>query len=366
MTERMESDLSSGASSHAADLRDSVADFVNRGTSIARVRGLRGTKPGYERAVGAQMAELGWLGILVPEDCGGLGLGCAEMAIVAEGLARAVVPEPLNAAAVLAAVAIAHADNKSLRRELLEGLVAGSLIPAVAWQEAAGTLDAGSAMLRADPHGTGYRLNGVKNFIAGAAGADGFVVSAQTERGLALFWIAAGAQGATLQLQLLADGTYMGKLTLANVAAAADSMLASPQVAVEALQRALDSALVIASAELFGVMAHALDMSVEYMKTRAQFGKKIGSFQAVAALDSDVAPNQRSLIASRAKARCSDAGLRITREAIQMHGAIGFTDEYDLGLYVKRALVLAAWLGNAALHRRRYARLIALEQDGQT
>ena len=135
----------------------------------------------------------------------------------------------------------------------------------------------------------------------------------------------------------------------------------------------------MAGAELFGVMSRALDLSVDYMKTRVQFGKPIGSFQAlahravdlhiqrelasavlddaVALFDSDAGAAQRSVMASRVKARCSDAGLRITREAIQIHGAIGFTDEYDAGLYLQRAMTLSAWLGNAASHRRRYAAL---------
>jgi alkylation response protein AidB-like acyl-CoA dehydrogenase len=149
------------------------------------------------------------------------------------------------------------------------------------------------------------------------------------------------------------------------------------------LERALDHATVIASAELCGVMGRALDMSVEYMKTRVQFGKPIGSFQglqhravdlfiqqqissavldeALHTLDQHPEAVARAACASRVKARCSDAGLRITREAIQIHGAIGFTDEYDVGLYLKRAMVLAAWLGNAQEHRRRYARLVPPE-----
>jgi alkylation response protein AidB-like acyl-CoA dehydrogenase len=149
--------------------------------------------------------------------------------------------------------------------------------------------------------------------------------------------------------------------------------------ATAALSRALDHAAAIASAELYGVMSRALEMSVDYMKTRVQFGRPIGSFQALQhravdlyiqqqlasavleeglrELDGNPLPHKRAMIASRIKARCSDAGVRIGREAIQIHGAIGFTDEYDAGLYLKRALVLAAWLGNASQHRRRYAAL---------
>ena len=364
-------------------LRDSVATFVARGTDIARVRRLRGKRPGFDRAVWRQMAEFGWLGILVPENCGGLGLGCTEMAIVAEGAARALVPEPLTAAAVLAAGAIARGDNAGLQHELLAGLVAGELIPALAWQERAGMLDAGAITTRAEPFEAAFKLNGAKNFVAGAAGADGFAVTAQTRDGVALYWVAAETNGVTLELAPLADGRFMGRLRLSDVVVPKACMIASPEAAAAALQAALDTTLIIASAELCGVMGRALDLSVDYMKTRVQFGKPIGSFQAlahravdlhiqrelasavldeaVALFDSAAGAAPRSAMASRVKARCSDAGLRIAREAIQIHGAIGFTDEYDAGLYLQRAMTLSAWLGNAALHRRRYAALAPVD-----
>ena len=360
-------------------LRDSVADFVARGTDIKRVRRLRGTQPGFESSVWRQMAELGWLGILVPEEYGGMGLGCTEMAIVAAGTAGALIPEPLTSAAVLAAGAIARGDNETLKRELLGQLVAGELIPALAWQENAGTINPLLVATRAEPFEAAYKLNGGKNFIAGAAGADGFVVSAQTPGGPALFWLAADTPGATLDLQPLADGRFSGRLQLTDAVIAKDRLLASPGAAGAALQAALDTTLVMAGAEMYGVMGRVLDMSVDYMKTRVQFGKPIGSFQAlahravdlhiqrelssavlddaVALFDSGDSATELSAMASRVKARCSEAGLRIAREAIQIHGAIGFTDEYDAGLYLKRALTLSAWLGNAAMHRRRYAEL---------
>ena len=372
-------------SDDARMLHDSVADFVARGTDIKRVRRLRGTPPGFERSVWQQMAEFGWLGILVPEQYGGLGLGCTEMAIVAAGTASALIPEPLTAAAVLAASAIARGDNETLKRDLLAKLVAGELIPALAWQERAGTIDPGAVATRAEPFEAAYKLNGSKNFIAGGAGADGFVVSARTPDGAALFWLAADVAGLNLDLQPLADGRFSGSLQLKDTVVARDCMLASPGAAAAALQAALDTTLVMAGAEMSGVMGRVLDMSIDYMKTRVQFGKPIGSFQAlahravdlhiqrelssavlddaVALFDSAASADQLSAMASRVKARCSEAGLRIAREAIQIHGAIGFTDEYDAGLYLKRAMTLSAWLGNAALHRRRYAELTAAQVD---
>lgn len=371
------------SSDHRSLLRDSVADFVARGTDIARVRKLRGTPAEYERVVWSQMAELGWLGVLIPEQYGGLGLGLAEAAIVAEGLARALVPEPLTAAAVLAGSVLAGGDNETLKQALLPRLVAGEMVPALAWQEQAGVLDVTAIGTQALPFEGGFRLNGEKRFIAGAAGADGYIVSANTPQGMALFWLARDTPGVDLDLEPLADGRHFGVLRLSDAAVPAGHCVAGATTARAALEQALDHATVIAGAELCGVMGRALDMSVEYMKTRVQFGKPIGSFQglqhravdlfiqqqissavldeALHALDRHPDATARAAYASRVKARCSDAGLRITREAIQIHGAIGFTDEYDAGLYLKRAMVLAAWLGNAQQHRRRYARLVPPE-----
>jgi alkylation response protein AidB-like acyl-CoA dehydrogenase len=362
-------------------LRESVADFVARGTDIARIRRLRGTPAEYDREVWRKMAELGWLGILVPEKYGGMGLALADAATVAEGLARALVPEPFAAAAVLATSAVIDGDNEALKAELLPKLVAGEILPALAWQERAGELDVSAIAATAAPFEGGFRLNGAKRFIAGAAGADSFLISARTDEGVALFWIERGASGASLTLEPLADGRHFGALMLSDVTVPRERMVASPAVARAALERAADHTAVIASAELFGIMSRALEMTVDYLKTRVQFGKPIGSFQALQhravdlyvqqqlssavldevlrALDREPEPKTRAALASRVKARCADAASRITRQAIQLHGAIGFTDEYDAGLYLKRAMVLAAWLGSAAWHRRRFAQLSA-------
>ncbi len=362
-------------------LADSVADFTTRGTDIARVRRLRGTPQEYDRATWGQMAALGWLGILVPERYGGLGLGLSEMAVVAKGLARALTPEPLTATAVLAATALAAGDNEALKRDELPRLVSGELLPALAWQEEPGVLDPAAIRARAEPFEGGYRLSGAKRFISGAAQADAFLVSAQAQDGIVLLWLPRATAGADCALEPLADGRSFGTLRLQDALVPKGRVVAAGTVAVEALTRAFDHGSAIAGAELLGVMERSLEMSLDYLKTRVQFGKPIGAFQALqhravdlhiqkelagavleealAALDRGPDATTRAQLASRVKARCADAALKITRESIQLHGAIGFTDEYDAGLYLKRALTLAAWLGHPVWHRRRYARLAA-------
>jgi alkylation response protein AidB-like acyl-CoA dehydrogenase len=209
--------------------------------------------------------------------------------------------------------------------------------------------------------------------------ADGYIVAARADGALALYWVPRDTPGVGASGETLADGRMSGTITLQDALVPRAHELARGDAARNAIETARDGATVIAGAELLGVMHRVLDMTLDYMRTRVQFGKPIGSFQALqhravdlyiqrqlasAVLDdglrrlADTADAQaRAAIVSRVKARCSEAGLRIAREAIQIHGAIGFTDEYDVGLYLKRALVLASWLGNAALHRRRYARL---------
>ena len=367
---------------HRVMLTNSVTDFA-RNADLVRVRKLRETRAECDRNVWQQMADMGWLGVLVPEQYGGLGLQLADMAIVAQGLARALVPEPLTATAVLAARVLADSTNEALKTRLLEGLVSGDILPAVAWQEEAGMLDAGKITMQATPFEGGFRVNGSKRFIVGASTADGFIVSAKSVSGMQLLWVPRDAAGASTQFDTLADGRLSGTLHLKDATVSQDNVINSGTAAAESLARAIDHTAVIASAELNGIMTRSLEITLEYLKTRVQFGKAIGSFQALqhravdlyiqqelssavlddvlSVLDNEPDAKTRAAAASRAKARCTDAALLITRQSIQMHGAIGFTEDCDVGLYVKRAMTLAAWLGNGTAHRRRYAKTEILE-----
>ena len=378
---RTAADDTASQAEHRRLLADSVADFTQRGTTIARVRRLRGTDAEYDRAVWKQMADLGWLGILLPERYGGLGLGLTEAAIVAKGLARALTPEPLTAAAVMAATALAAGENEALKQSQLPQVAAGTVLPALAWQERAGDLDSGAIEVRALAFEGGYKVSGTKRYIAGSAQCDALLVTAGAEQGPVLLWMPRATAGVQLAREPLADGRSFGTLELADALVPRAQVIAQGAAATEAVARALDHGAAIVAAELAGVMERALEMSLDYLRTRVQFGKPIGAFQALqhravdlhiqkelagavldealAALDRGPAPDTRAAIASRVKARCADAALKITREAIQLHGAIGFTDEYDAGLYLKRAMTLAAWLGGPVWHRRRYARLTA-------
>jgi len=365
-------------------LADSVADYCRRSDPLRRARTLRGTDPGFDRSAWQEMAALGWLGVGVPEAWGGLGLALAEQAVVARGLSAAVMPEPVTAA-MIATRAIVGCTDGALKATLLEGIVAGAILPALAWQAMPGDIDPSRCAVVAAPDPAApdaLLLDGRACFVVAACGADGFVVAVRTPDAPALCWVPAGTPGVSLSAHRLADGRPVADLSFERGCVPAGNRLAVGEAAREALAAALDEGQFAIAAELLGLSQRLLDITLDYLRTRTQFGKAIGSFQALqhravdlyihlrigdAAFDQalrqagDGDPARRSAAASRAKARACETARHITREAIQMHGAIGFTDDCDVGLYVKRALVLSAWLGNARLHRGRYAALVPLD-----
>ncbi len=315
----------------------------------------------------------------MPEQYGGSGLGISEFAIIAEELGGQLFPEPLVSAAAFAARLIIQSDNEDLKGDLLPKLASGDLIPAVAWQENAQSLDLEPKRTRATTKDETIALSGEKDHVRPGAGCDGFIVSAAAEGGGALYWVPAATSGMGVSSHRLADGTSQCRLVLDNVSIPASMTLAAPDHAGPRLRQAFDETLLLVCAELNGLSKVALEMTLEYLRTRVQFDRPIGSFQvlqhravdlfiqqeiagavaeeALAAVADLSDERSRGAAASRAKARCSDAALLITKEAIQLHGAIGFTDEHDIGMYLNRALVLSAWLGNGAMHRRRFAAL---------
>lgn len=361
---------------HSAMLRDSVANFC-RDPDLARVRAIGQNHAEFDPAQWRQLADMGWLSILVPESAGGLGLGLSEAAIVAEGLGRALTPEPYTAVAVLSARLLADCQSSSLAVELLGGLASGECVAIAALQEAAGDFQSHSVTAKAVSFEGGYRLNGNKQFAIGAAGASGFIVQALLNNKAALFWVPAGTSGCATGYTALADGRRYGSVSLADVSLPADHLLAEGPSVRGIIDKAVDHAAAIASAELVGLLKRTQEMSLDYLKTRVQFGKAIGSFQVlqhravdlyiqqeladavlregIAAMDAGLDASARAATVSRIKARCAEAALQITRAAIQFHGAIGFTEDCDVGLYVKRAMTLSAWLGNPRAHRQRYA-----------
>lgn len=356
-------------------LRDSVAGTVP--FDGRRIRSLRRQSPDHDRAVWRRMAEQGWLSILVPEADGGLGLGLEAAAAVAGELGGTCAPEPFVMAGVLTPSLLAQ-GGETARRDVLPAVLSGEKVLALAWQPADGSLDPAATDMVLTRGKDGATLSGQARFVVPAQ-ADAWLVTARDGDALALLLIDGGEATAALSTEPAPDGTASGWLRLSGLALPGSSVVMEGPEVGAAVQAALDRATIVQSAELSGLMQRSLAMTLDYLKTRQQFGAAIGSFQAlqhrcvdlfvqqelarhataaaVRAADAGAAGKVLSRAASSAKSRAGLAAMRIATEAIQLHGAIGVTDEYDLGLYVNRIVRLAASLGNAAWHRHRFDRM---------
>ncbi|MDO8772531.1 MAG: acyl-CoA dehydrogenase [Burkholderiaceae bacterium] len=352
--------------------RDSARGFLSVVDQRQRVRALEELGGGFDRSTWTQIAGLGWLSILVPESNDGLGLGIAEVCAIAGEVGRELLPEPFLDAGVHPVALLARLPDGALRNKLLTAIQSGETVAGVAWQETAGEVEAGNGLTNATLEGDTVRLNGHKRFVRPGTGVDGWIVSANLGEQRALVWLPSSAPGLQVGDEFGIDGSVTSTLHFHD---AIGSLLGHGDAAQTALQAANDLARIAQGAELAGIARRSLELTREYMTTRVQFGKPIGSFQALqhrlvdgliqvelaeACLRDGLASlTESSLasVASRIKARCAHAAMEMTRMAIQLHGAIGTTNEYDIGLYFKRALTLSSRWGNATAHRRRYAQL---------
>lgn len=356
-------------------IRDSAAAFVSGEDTLGRARAAREGDGGFDRALWAQAVAMGWTGLLAPEGDGGGGLGLAEAAVLHEALGRGLGGGALIAVAHLPLLAARHAGGP-VARALVADIAAGRTSAALAFQPASGALSVDLTAVRAIPSGDGVALKGEAHFVPLA---DTLLVAARGADGIGLYHAAADAPGVRRALSRTADGASLAAYVFDGVAVPASAVVAPPGEGLACADAALDGARILMAAELVGVMREAFARTLDYLGTRTQFGRHIGAFQALQhravdlhvqielsaaaleqaleATDGDAAT--LAAAASAVKARAGDAALLVTREAIQMHGAIGYTREHDIGLFLDRALTLAAALGNAAAHRRRYGLLLA-------
>ncbi|CAM4087143.1 acyl-CoA dehydrogenase [Bordetella muralis] len=362
------------------EIRDSARDFLQRLDQKKRKRLHAPLDRDYWRAI----ADVGWLGLAVPEQHGGLGLGWHAMATVMEETGRAQLPEPLIGAAILPAAVLSRLDDPQgahLRESLIQDICAGERIVALAWQETDGQLEtedaAGAFGVNVTWLENTYVLNGEKRHVIPGNDVDGWLVSADGEQGLALFYVAARTPGVHVHPYTRADGSRACHLVLESVAVPPEALIARHNVA-DAIDTALDLSRLMQSAELIGAARQVLADTVAYLNTRQQFGKSLSSFQALqhrlvdTTLQVELAAKSllnalnnleqgdRAAVratASRVKARAAKAGVQAGRQAVQLHGAIGYTDECDVSLYFNNALHLASWLGNATAHRQRFQAL---------
>ena len=377
-----------GVTEEQAELRASVRRFLADRAPISAVRELMETTDGVDTSVWRQAGEqLGLQGIAIPEEYGGAGFSFAEQAIVLEELGAALYGGPYLASAVLAATALLASPDQDARKAYLPGIASGATVATLAFTEEDGSWEPDAIRLAASPSqdssAGGWQLDGRKSFVLDGHTADLILVVARTGDSLSLFAVTvdaaqAGKGGLTRTALPTLDQTR--KLARLDFAAVPATLIGSVGDGTAVLSRTLDVAAIAQAAEQLGGAQRALDMAVEYAKVRHQFGRPIGSFQAIKHRCADLLLEVESLrsavqyaaaavaedsaevpvVASLVKAYASDVYFHVAAENIQIHGGIGFTWEHDAHLYFKRAKASELFLGDATYHREHLATRIGL------
>ncbi len=365
-------------------IKQGAAEFMKEHAPVTHLRALRDDADavGFSKSLWQEMAGLGWAGIPFAEELGGAGLGLADLGVVMEECGRTLAPYPFLSTVVLGGGAVALAGSDAQKSEILPGVCKGETLLALAHQETSRFAPFAIEM-QAEKSGGGYRLSGRKRFVLDGHVADRLVVAARTsgasgERdGISLFVVDPAAPGCSVSRTMMVDSRNAANVDLDGVEVGADAVLGEIDAGGDLLDAVYDRGAAALSSELVGTIAEVFERTVEYLKTREQFGTKIGTFQALKhraanmfcevelsqaitldalrALDEDRPHAAR--IVSAAKARCSDTASLVTCEGLQMHGGIGMTDEEEIGLFLKRAKAAELTLGDGSYHRDRFARL---------
>jgi alkylation response protein AidB-like acyl-CoA dehydrogenase len=366
-------------------LRSTALDFARARLPVATLRRLRDTSDavGFDRHAWEEMAGLGWTGMLIPEELGGNAFGYFGLGVVLQSLGRTLAATPLLSTVALSGSALLLTGEHAAARELLERIAAGEAFVALAFEESAGHSPHQCAT-SARRTGDGWTLNGTKRFVLDGHVADALLVTARTggnagdPSGSSLFLLDPSTPGVTRRRLHMVDSRNSADLQLRDVHVPAAALLGHEGEAAQVLGPVLDRGRILLAAEMLGMAEEAFEMTVGYLKQRTQFGVPIGSFQALkhravqmfieielsrsvvfealTALDEE-REHDVARLASVCKAKLNDTLQLVTNECVQMHGGIGITDEFDIGLYLKRARVAQAQLGNTAFHRERYASL---------
>ena len=364
-------------------LRDAAKGWTQDSAPVAALRKLRdgGSKQSFDPATWSQMGAMGWAGVIVPEDHDGSAFGYLGLGLILEETGRNLVASPLLSTAMIAASALALGGSDAQKAEWLPRIAVGEAVATLAVDEGSHHAPLNVA-LTASASGGGFVLNGTKTFVVDGEAADLLVVVARTSGapgdsdGITLFLVPGDAAGVTRTHLALADSRGAARIAFDGVAVGAESVLGEVGKGWAILEPVLDRAYAGLAAEMLGTATAAFEITLDYIKTRTQFGQVIGTFQALqhraaklftdlettrscveAALEAADAGSDTRLLASLAKAKASEVLHLASNEMVQMHGGIGMTDEHDAGLYMKRARVAEALFGSASFHRDRYARL---------
>jgi len=365
-------------------LRDAAKSWTQEKSPVTAFRKMRdsGVEIGYDAKAWNEMAEMGWAGVIIPEEYGGSAFGYLSIGLILEELGRNLTASPLIASGVGAASALVLGGSDAQKSEWLPKIADGSVVGALAVDEGAHHAPEKVA-LAATKSGTGYSLSGAKSFVIEGLAANLLVVSARTsgtpgdKDGITLFLVPADAKGVSRKRLALADSRGAANITFDNVEVGADAVLGAVDKGWDVLEKTLDRVRAALAAEMLGAANQAFETTLDYLKVRVQFGQVIGSFQALQhraakmftdlelarsaveaalqAIDAD-SPDVPELV-SLSKAKMGDVFHLVSNEMVQMHGGIGMTDAHDAGFYLKRARAAEAAFGSQSYHRDRYARI---------
>ena len=365
-------------------LSDSAKDFAANRTPVNHFRSLRDNNDplNWDKDVWKEMVDLGWSGILIPEEFGGSDFGLAGISVIMQEVGKTLTPSPLFATAVMGASAINTFGTQEQKAEYLPKIAAGNITTAIAIDEESHHAPFNS-IAQAELVGDEWVLNGKKKFVVDGASADILIILARTsgikgdKAGLTLFIVDASHTGVEIIKTDMADCRNYANIVLDNVTISKDALLGDQESGGEAIDKILDEGRIALSAEMLGNSEAAFEMTLNYLKERKQFGVLIGTFQALqhraaemfceieltksavmaAMQGADENNNDLQRMASLAKSIAGETLYLVSNESVQMHGGIGVTDEYDIGFYMKRARVAEVIFGGANFHQERYANL---------
>ena len=365
-------------------LRDAAKSWTQEKSPVTAFRKMRdsGVEVGFDANAWNEMAEMGWAGVIIPEEYGGSDFGYLSMGLILEELGRTLTASPLLASGLGAASALVLGGTDAQKSEWLPKIAEGTAIGALAVDEGAHHAP-DKVALAATKSGSGYSLSGAKSFVLEGLAANVLIVSARTsgkpgdQDGITLFVVPADAKGVSRKRLALADNRGAANITFDKVEVGADAVLGEVDKGYPVLEKVLDRARAGISAEMLGAAVQAFETTLDYLTVRVQFGQVIGSFQALqhraakmftdlelarsaveaalTAIDND-SPDVPELV-SLAKAKMGDVFHVVSNEMVQMHGGIGMTDAHDAGFYLKRARACEAAYGSQSYHRDRYARI---------
>ena len=365
-------------------LRDTAKDFAQERTPVTHFRSLRDNKDEnlWDKDIWQEMVNLGWSGILIPEEFGGSDFGVAGISVILQECGKTLTPSPLFSTGVLGAYAISNFGTQEQKEKYLPKIVNGEITTALAVDESSHH-DPSKTLFKAEQKGSDFLLNGKKTFVIDGASADILIILARTSgnsgdlAGLTLFIVESNVDGIKKIKLDMADSRNYANIEFNDVECSNKSILGALESGGETVERILDIGRIAMSAEMLGNAESAFETTIDYLKQRKQFGVLIGTFQALqhraaemfceieltksavmaAIHGADENSNELQRLSSLAKTIAGETLNLVSNEAIQMHGGIGVTDEYDLGFFIKRSRVAEQIFGSSTYHTERYANL---------